>query len=95
MYLDDIARQIAAELDPGELPDQDGVERLLRLYAVLARAKGTAVTAEDIHDAWASWMADKDPQHEALKPFADLDPDTRHEDAPFLAAVRAVAGRIA
>jgi hypothetical protein len=94
MYLDDIARQIADELDPNLLPDEDGVNRLLRSYAVLARAKGTAVTPEDIHDAWVAWMAETDPNHESLKPFSELDAGTRHEDDPFVAAVRAVAARI-
>jgi hypothetical protein len=61
---------------------------------VLARAKGTAVTAEDIHDAWVAWMADKDSGHDALKPFKELDPETRHEDDPFLVAVRTVAARL-
>jgi hypothetical protein len=94
MYLDDIARQIADELDPDLLPDEDGVDRLLRSYAVLARAKGTAVTAEDIHDAWVAWMAESDPHHESLKPFSELDAATRHEDDPFATAVRAVAARL-
>ena len=94
MYLDEIARQIAAELGPDALPDEEGTERLLRLYAVLARVKGMAVTAEDVHDAWVSWMADKDPRHEALKPYGHLDAETRREDDPFVAAVRAVAARL-
>jgi hypothetical protein len=56
MYLDDIAGQIRAELDPDDLPDEEGVDDLLRLYAVLARVKGADVTNEDIHDAWVAWM---------------------------------------
>jgi hypothetical protein len=94
MYLDDIARQIADELGPDALPEEEGVSRLLRSYAVLARAKGTAVTAEDIHDAWVAWMADKDPEHDALRPFSDLDAGARREDDPFVAAVRTVAARL-
>ncbi len=95
MYLDEIAQEIAAELDPGLLPDEAGVARLLRSYAVLARVKGIDVTREDIHDAWAAWMADEDPQHNALRPYADLDPGTRREDEPFVTAVRTVASRLA
>lgn len=94
MYLDEIARQIADQLEPDTLPDEDGTDRLLRAYAVLARAKGTAVTAEDIHDAWAAWMADRDPDHEALRPYAELDATTRREDDPFVVAVRTVARRL-
>lgn len=94
MYLDEIAQQIVAELEPGDLPDFEGVERLLRSYAVLVRVKGTDVSAEDVHDAWAAWMADFDINHPALVPFAELDEATREEDEPFLMAVRAVAGHL-
>lgn len=94
-YLDDIAAKIRAELSPEDLPDEDDVEELLKLYALLAHTKGTAVTNEDIHDAWVLWMSARDPAHEALKPYRDLDPETRREDDPFTAAVRAVAARLA
>ena len=91
MYLDDIAQQVREKIDPDLLPEEPGVAQLLRSYAVLVRAKGTAATAEDIHDAWAAWMAERDPDHESLIPFDQLDPSTRREDHPFLRAVRAVA----
>lgn len=93
MYLDEIADQIAAELDPRRLPDEGNVDRLLRAYAVLASIKGREATLEDVHDVWAAWMAEVDPDHPALKPFAELDESTRKEDEPFLRAVLAVAGR--
>lgn len=94
MYLDEIAREIAAALKPGDLPEDDGVERLLRTYAVLARAKGASVTSEDIHDAWAAWMADRDPDHPSVKPFSELDDETKSEDYPFTEAVRSVGARL-
>jgi hypothetical protein len=94
MYLDEIAQQIADQLSPDALPQAEGVDRLLRLYAVLARVKGTATTPEDVHDAWAAWMADQDPTHDALRPFPELDRATRREDDPFVDAVRAVAMRL-
>jgi hypothetical protein len=93
MYLDEIADQIAAELDPRRLPDEGNVDRLLRAYAVLANTKGREATLEDVHDVWAAWMAEVDPDHPALKPFAELNESTRQEDEPFLRAVLAVAGR--
>ena len=93
MYIDEIAQQIASELDPGRLPDEGNVDRLLRSYAVLVRTKGRETTLEDVHDAWAAWMAEVDPAHPALKPFAELDDSTRQEDKPFLSAVLAVAER--
>lgn len=89
-YLDEIGAAISARLSPDELPQGD-VESLMRLYAVLALAKGTRTTAEDVHNAWVAWMAGIDPGHDALRPFGELDQKTRDEDAPFLAAIRAVA----
>lgn len=91
MYIDEIAHEIAAALGPGHLPDEGNVDRLLRSYAVLACAKGNEATLEDVHDAWAAWMAEVNPDHPALKPFAELDDETRREDEPFLKAVLAVA----
>ena len=58
------------------------------------RVKGTDTPSEDIHDSWAAWMAEKDPAHEALKPFEELDSATRREDAPYVRAVRTVAERL-
>lgn len=93
MYLDEIAAEIAAELGPGDMPRQGDPDRLLRLYALLVRCKGTATTAEDVHDAWSIWMAEVDPSHEAIRPFVELDPEVKAEDGPFLGAIRAVAAR--
>lgn len=91
MYLDHLARRVKAELDPDVLPDDQGLDDLLRIYALLIRAKGAEATAEDVHDAWAVWMAGRDPEHEALVPYEQLPADKRAQDAPFLGAVRAVA----
>lgn len=88
MYLDDLAAAIAAELSPVEAS-----AALLRAYSVLVRVKGEDVSAADVHDAWAAWMADVDPRHPALRPFEELDEDKRRADLPFVAAVRAVARR--
>ena len=88
LYLDEIAREIAAELEPLTAPPA-----LLRHYAVLVRSKGAAVTSEDVHDAWVAWIADIDPDHSALRPFAELDEPVRRADEPFRRAVRAVASR--
>jgi hypothetical protein len=91
MYLDDIAARIRQQLPSELLPDEAGIDELLRLYALLVQAKGVDVTAEDIHDAWSVWMASRDPGHDAIKPYGDLDAATKQEDAPFLSAVRTVA----
>ncbi len=88
MYLDDLAAAIAAELAPVEAS-----AALLRTYAVLVRVKGEYVSAADVHDAWAAWMADVDACHPALRPFEELEEDERRADMPFVAALRAVARR--
>jgi hypothetical protein len=92
-YIEEIAEEIGAELGPDRLPAEGDPDRLLRAYAVLARSKGSHVSAEDVHDAWAAWMTEVDPNHPALRPFYELDRETKGEDAPFLEAIRVVAAR--
>jgi hypothetical protein len=90
-YLDEIAAAVRQELSADVLPDEPHVERLLRAYAVLIRAKGKEVTIRDVHDAWAAWMLDLDPQHPAIQPFEQLDVKTQAQDLPFLTALQRVA----
>jgi hypothetical protein len=90
-YLDEIAADIRARVPADVLPDEDDLDDLFRIYALLARVKGTDVRAEDVHDAWALWMLGQDGSHSSLKPFEELDLSTRREDLPFVEAIRAVA----
>lgn len=71
----------------------DGSDELFLMYAVLLRAKGADTQASDVHDAWSAWMIGVNPDHESIRPFDDLDPETRGEDSPFLLAIRAAAAR--
>ena len=89
-YLDELAATIRREVDPAALPTGD-TETLFRLYAVLALVKGTAVTMEDVHNAWSAWMSESQPMHESIQPFHELPLDVRDEDQPFLDAIRRVA----
>jgi hypothetical protein len=91
-YIDDIAREIASEIDPDLLPEGD-IHKLMRLYALLALVAGERVTRRDVHNAWAVWMSETQPDHESLEEFEDLTPDVRDEDEPFVKAVRTVASR--
>lgn len=88
-----IERDAALVLE--SLPDgtdvPDGADELFRLYAVLLRSKGSATQASDVHDAWSAWMTNVNPDHESIKPFAELDAETRSEDGPFLQAIRRAA----
>lgn len=93
-YLDEIASKIRAEAPPSTLPEADTIA-LFRLYAVLALVKGSGVDAKDVHDAWAAWMSERDPDDPDIRPFADLGEPTRLADEPFAAAIRMVADKIA
>ncbi len=74
------------------LPAGTAADRTLcRLYALLVLTKGASVGAEDVHDAWATWMAMRGEPHRSLVPFAELDEETRVADEPYLAALRRVA----
>ena len=63
------------------------------MHAVLLRAKGSDAQAADVHDAWSAWMIGVSPGHESIRPFEDLESETRREDSPFLLAIRAAAAR--
>lgn len=89
-YLDNIAMQIRERVSASDLPDED-VRGLFRMYAVLLLAKGTAVTTEDVHNAWAAWMSEKDPAHEAIVPFSRLPKCVALDDLPYAEAIRITA----
>jgi len=89
-YVDVLAEAIRRAVPPQALPDGDNAP-LFRLYAVLAMAKGETVALEDVHDAWAAWMSEQNPNHQSLKPLADLPPEIQNADRPYLDAIRGVA----
>ena len=93
-YLDDLADAIQREVDPDLVPSGD-TRSLFRLYAVLALAKGTEVSAEDVHNAWAAWISESNPDHRAVKPFHELARDVQDSDQPFVDAIRRVASEMA
>lgn len=86
-YLKDDADRIRAHM-PVEVSIPDDSDMLFLMYAVLGRAKGVRVTPEDIHDAWVAWMEASGKEHDAMKPFDELDRDTRVQDLPFVIAVK-------
>ena len=89
-YIETIAQDILARIEPAVLPKSD-VPRLMRIYAVLALAKGTAVTAKDVHDAWAAWECDRKPESRSIVPFDQLRPEVQATDGPFVDAIHSVA----
>lgn len=93
-YIDRIAAAIRQRVPTSALPDEDSAD-LFRVYAVLALAVGDRVTAEHVHNAWVAWMSGRDPGHDALVPFEELDQATAQADKPFVEAIRDVAKTLA
>ena len=54
-YLDGLGTRIRSQVPEGGPAGREH-PRLFRIYAALLLAKGVAVTAEDVHNAWAAWM---------------------------------------
>lgn len=88
-YIDKIAFAVAAKC--GMSMFNPGDRRLLRIYAVLVLAKGTATTKRDVHDAWAAWAVDEHIVHKSLKQFDELKPETQDLDEPYRQAIVEVA----
>ncbi|CAI3799481.1 DUF7701 domain-containing protein [Pseudarthrobacter sp. MM222] len=93
-YVDEVAALIRAEVPPHKLPEED-TRTLFRSYAVLLFAKGQEVTSSDVHNAWVAWMSEREPNHDALVPFDELDKAVAMEDEPYAAAIRAVSRSMA
>ena len=89
-------RQLADSIQDsvGDRLALDGGDSLALLYALLARTKGTAVTNEDVHDAWVTWCELRGRNHASAVPFRDLSADTQAKDTPLAAAIRDVAAAL-
>jgi hypothetical protein len=92
-YLEILAAEIQRTADPDSTPP-DGDLPLYRLYAVLLLAKGEAVEAEDVHNAWVAWASDHDPDSRHLIPFKELSLPVQRKDQAFVDAIRSVAARL-
>jgi len=91
-YLTRIADAISNEL-PQELIPKDGAGDLMLLYALLCVTVGQSVSANDVHDAWTTWMTGRGERHTSMIPFDELPADVQLEDEPFASAIRRVAER--
>lgn len=85
-YVEEARRRLLSEL-----PELEGDEGLLDLYAVLVFTRGWRVTPEDVHDAWALWASRKNPGHPSIVPFCELDEAVQGLDEPFADAIATVA----
>lgn len=89
-YLAEVAALIKAELPRDATPPKDS-DYLFLLYAVLMRSKGVEVTSADVHDAWAAWMLQTDPEHRSIVPYEKLDRETQQQDEPYVQAIHRAA----
>jgi hypothetical protein len=89
-YIDKVAVAIRERVPHERLPEQQGLDDLFRLYSLLALAKGTRTTAEDVHDAWSVWILQRGEDHESVRPFEELDTATQDQDRAFVEAIHAV-----
>lgn len=89
-YIRTIAIRIRREFSADELP-KEGLDYLFDIYALLALSKGTAVTIEDVHNAWSTWATAYDPSNKSLAPFDKLTDEVKQLDEPFRAVISKVA----
>jgi hypothetical protein len=87
-YIEEVAQRIRQHVPPEAVPDGD-VDELFLIYASLALAKGSQVDRRDVHNAWAAWMASREPDHDSIRPYEELSLSTKEEDDPFVTAIRA------
>lgn len=89
-YLDLLAAEIQRTVDPDATPPDEDLA-LYRQYAALVLAKGEAVTAEDVHNAWAAWATDHQPESRHLLPFKELSAREQRKDDLYVEAIKKVA----
>ncbi len=96
-YIEEIANRIYERLQarsvvpgaPVAMPENE--RGLYLIYAVLALSVGETVTREDVHNAWAAWIALQGRNHRALHPYSRLTPEEQDRDEPFRIAIQEVA----
>ena len=89
-YIDRIAAEIRRTADPNAAASDEDLP-LYRLYAVLLLTKGQEVTAADVHNAWAAWASEHEPNSRNLLPFKELSLRVQLKDEPYAEAIRKVA----
>jgi hypothetical protein len=93
-YIDELADAIRSHVPKDALPPGENRDLFL-IYAAVGLAKGQDITHRDVHNAWSAWMATRDPSHESIKPYDELDPDVKREDDPYVIAIRTALERSA
>lgn len=86
-YIKELADRIRNEIPESILPEADNIDDLMNIYAVLALAKRDRITNEDIHNAWAAWMNNSNPDHKSISPYNELTDNIQAQDTPFKEAI--------
>lgn len=89
-YLDKLAAEIQRTAEPDSNPPDEDLP-LYRQYAVLLLAKGKEVTLEDVHNAWAAWASDHEPESRHIIPFKELSLGVQRKDQIYVDAIHEVA----
>lgn len=89
-YIRQVADKIRAKFDSSEIKSSQ-LDDLFDIYAVLVLGKGTNVTNEDVHNAWAAWADEHKSSSEYIVPYCDLSKHVQGEDTPFTKAIKEVA----
>lgn len=92
-YLDKIAIELRHNADPKAAQSNEDLP-LYRIYAVLLLAKGKAVVAEDVHNAWVAWASEYNSGSRNLVPFKELPLEVQLKDQPFVKIIHQIAERI-
>jgi hypothetical protein len=79
-YIDSVRETLSQQIP-------DTAEELLDLYTLLTFVKGSAVTLEDVHDAWSVWRSRTNPNHKSLIPFGELTPEVQQLDQKYADAI--------
>lgn len=88
-YLDEISTEIRRTAEPEAVENEEDL-LLYRVYAVLLLAKGEKVSAEDVHNAWAVWACEHEPNSKSLIPFQELSPSAQSKDSVYVEAIHKV-----
>lgn len=79
--------QLATEILRKELGSELDSD-LERLYVLLVFTRGEQTTLRDVHDAWAIWRTQTNPQHRLCICFEDLTPEVQELDRKYMQAIR-------
>ena len=98
-YIEILAKEIRlerdsrrTEADPRNMKARDRLkkDKLYRIYAVLALAKGLSLSIEDVHNAFVAWLADWCNTAPCCVPFAELPEAAQEKDALYLDVILTV-----